>query len=384
MIKFEFSTAQKIIFGSGSISQIGKLASVFGKKCLLIYSQSAPWQQVQNELIITGLDSELLSVSGEPSDQSIQTHIEHIRSSKPELIIAIGGGSTLDFAKAVSALVTNPGDLFNYLEVVGKNEPIKNSPIPLIAIPTTAGTGTEVTKNAVLKIEDKNVKVSLRSEKMIPRLALIDPELTLSLSPETTASTGMDALVQLVEPFLSIRANSFTDSICREGIARIADSLPRAFQNPSDLTAREDMSYCSLSGGIALANAGLGAVHGFAAVLGGMYPIPHGVCCARLLPSVFKANHLAMRSRESMSPIYPRFAEISKLVTHDQNGKVEDGILWFERLCESLNIPRLSSFGIQIDKSDEIIEKVNAASSTKANPIQLTNDELNRVLEESI
>jgi alcohol dehydrogenase class IV len=384
MIHFEFSTAQKIIFGSGAIRQVGELAKLNGKTCLIVSSKNAPYAEIAERLNNSGLHHHSLFVKGEPTLKSVQNGIDYAKSCKVDLIIGVGGGSTLDSAKAISALLTNEGNLTDYLEVVGKNQPILNHAIPMIAIPTTAGTGTEVTRNAVLKVEDKSIKVSLRSEKMIPKIALIDPELTLSLTPEVTASTGMDALVQLIEPFVSLQANPMTDLYCREGIRRASNALENAYNHPDDLPSREEMSYSSLLGGMALANAGLGAVHGFAAVLGGIYPIPHGQCCARLLPSVYKNNYLAIMKRDPLSEKIFRFEEIAQIVTNDPKASFNDGIGWFQDICNKLNIPHLSKFGINMTNSTEIIKKVKSASSTKANPIQLNDDELIQILEESI
>lgn len=384
MKKFEFSTAQKIIFGNGSINQINKIAGSFGKSCLLISSKSAPYAKIEETLKASDIDYEILFVKGEPTLNGLQNNLDHLRSLKLDLIVGVGGGSVLDFAKAISALHTNRGNLLDYLEVVGKNQPLSNTPVPLIAIPTTAGTGTEVTRNAVIKIEDKGVKVSLRSEKMIPRIAIVDPELTLSLPPDVTASTGMDALVQLIEPYVSSRSNPMIDMVCKEGIGLIAKSLLTVYSQPGDLPSRENMAFSSLLGGMALANAGLGVIHGFAAVLGGKYPIPHGQCCARILPAAYKVNYLALKGCDPQSEKIARFLEISRIVTNNADALIDEGIAWFQELCKKLNIPRLGQFQISNKDAKEIIENVKNASSTKGNPIQLSGDELLQILEESL
>lgn len=211
------------------------------------------------------------------------------------MVIGLGGGSVLDAGKAIAALVTNLGNVFDYLEVIGKGQPLVNAPLPFIAIPTTAGTGTEVTRNAVLGSPAHGVKVSLRSPMMLPSLAIVDPELTYGLPPEITASSGLDALTQLIEPFVSVKANPMTDAICREGIRHAAKSLRTVYHNGADASAREGMSLASLFGGLALANAALGAVHGFAGPLGGMLNAPHGAICAKLLPLVMEVNIKVLR-----------------------------------------------------------------------------------------
>lgn len=384
MKNFEFSTASKIIYGCGSVKQVGALSSSFGRRLLIIISKSASLKSIE-DLLKSGFSKyEVYKVSGEPTYEAIENEIKTLRSIRPDVILAIGGGSTLDFAKVVSALMTNEGDLLDYLEVVGKNQPLVNSPIPMIAAPTTAGTGTEVTKNAVIKISDKAMKVSLRNEKLVPRIALIDPELTLDLPPQITASTGMDALVQLIEPFTSIKSNPFTDLFCIEGIKAISANLQKVYANPVDIQAREQMSFASLLGGLALANAGLGAVHGFAAVLGGMSPIPHGECCAGLLPAVFSANQKALLERDPQNPLLGKFDEISRLVTRHSKAKTSDGVKWFGALIKELKIPQISEYGITLADFPAIIDKVKSASSMKANPVQLTEEELNRILSESL
>ena len=208
-----------------------------------------------------------------------------------DTVIGFGGGAALDAAKAIAILMTNPGDVTDYLEIIGRGKTLTEPPVPCIAIPTTAGTGSEVTRNSVIASREERVKVSLRSPLMLPKVVVVDPELTYDLPPAITASTGVDALTQLIEPFVCSRANPLTDGLCQEGIERVARSLRRAFESagrgeaPADAAAREDMAVASLFGGLALANAGLGAVHGLAAPLGGMIGAPHGAVCAALLPS---------------------------------------------------------------------------------------------------
>lgn len=384
MQTFEFSTSSKIIFGCGSIKKIGNFAAGFGKRVLVINSKSAPSITVESELKGSQLKWESFQISGEPTYEKIEANIKLLRSIRPDVVIGIGGGSALDYAKTVSALITNEGDLLDYLEVVGKSQPLAFNPVPMIAIPTTAGTGTEVTKNAVIKLTEKGVKVSLRNEMLVPRVALIDPELTLDLPPQVTACTGMDALVQVIEPFLSQRSNPFTDLFCVAGIKIISANLLKAFSTPKDITAREQMSFGSLMGGLSLANAGLGAVHGFAAVLGGMYPIPHGECCACLLPAVFDINYKALLERDAHNPILGKFDDIAKLVTGNQKSRTADGIKWFGELNRKLNISTLSKYGIKKEDHSKIIEGVKVSSSMKANPVQLNEDELYRILRQSM
>ena len=310
--------------------------------------------------------------------------INKAEESKYELIIGFGGGSAIDAGKAIAALSTNPGNPMDYLEIIGKGQALRYPSLPFLAIPTTAGTGAEVTRNAVLSSPENRVKVSLRSSLILPKLALIDPKLTLSVPPSITASTGLDALTQCIEPFVTHFANPLTDGICRQGIQFAARSLLKAFEHGDNLAARIDMSLASLIGGLALANAKLGAVHGFAGPLGGMYPnIPHGVICGRLLPFVVETNVNALISREPESPALSRFQEIAKLTTGNSNANARDGIFWIKDLANQLEIPPLSKYGIVARDYSEIIEKSKQASSMKGNPIQLKDSELHFILDQA-
>ena len=300
------------------------------------------------------------------------------------MIIGLGGGSVLDAGKAIAALVTNPGDVFDYLEVIGKGQPLVNAPLPYIAIPTTAGTGSEVTRNAVIESTEQNVKVSLRSPLMLPQVALVDPELTYHLPPGITASSGLDALTQLIEPFVSVKANPLTDAICREGIHHTARSLRRAHENGADRDARAGMSLASLFGGMALANAALGTVHGFAGPLGGMLHAPHGALCARLLPFVMEANITALETRHPAHPALARYVEIAQILMGNKDATAHDGVKWTSKLVRALNISMLSSYGMSKENFPEAVEKTQKANSFKGNPIALNEEELILILEKAL
>ena len=288
---FDFSTPNRILFGNGTLQQAGGLAFNLGRRALLVIGKGgADPAPLIASLDAASVDWEKFTVAGEPDLNTASAGIQVGRSFEADFIIGFGGGSALDAAKAIAALLTNPGEPLDYLEVVGRGQPLTHLPLPVMAIPTTAGTGSEVTRNAVLSVPEQRVKVSLRHPAMLPRLALVDPELTLSLPPNITAATGMDALTQLIEPYVSIRANEMTDLFCLEGMRRVSISLVEAVENGRSLPARTNMSYASLLGGMALANAGLGAVHGLAAPIGGMFKAPHGAVCACLLPHVFRLN----------------------------------------------------------------------------------------------
>jgi alcohol dehydrogenase class IV len=292
----------------------------------------------------------------------------------------MGGGSVIDGGKAIAALMVNEGDPLDYLEVIGEGKPLVNPSIPLIAVPTTAGTGSEVTRNAVLASHEHRVKVSLRSSFLLPTVALVDPELTRDLPPELTASTGMDALTQVLEPFVSKMSNPFTDIFCKEGLKRIARSFVRAFEDGADIAAREDMAFASLLGGLALANAKLGAVHGFAGPLGGMISGPHGAICARLLPRVMEVNIRALEDRAPASEALVRYQEIARILAQRLSATGKDGVDWVRELSDRLGIRPLRDFGLEKRHIPVVIEKASRSSSMKGNPIALTETEMEEIL----
>jgi len=370
-MNFEFATAGQILFGNGTLAQAAPAAARFGRRALVVIDRdSEQAQKLLSSLRGAGVEGERFVFSGEPTVVGACAAAKQARATKCELIIGFGGGSAIDMAKAAAALMTNLGDPLDYLEVIGKGLPLANRPAPCIAIPTTAGTGAEVTKNAVLASPEHKVKVSMRHPLMIPDLAIVDPECTLSMPPAVTAATGLDALTQLLEAFISKKANPLTDGFCREGLPRAVRSLRRAFENGSDLKAREEMALASLFGGLALANAGLGAVHGFAGPLGGMFAAPHGMVCAALLPHVMKANLLAMDDRSRLE----EFA----VLTGGQTA--EEGINWLAGLCRDLLVSPLSALGVTENDFPAIVEKSKNSSSMKGNPVELTDRELIQIL----
>jgi alcohol dehydrogenase class IV len=297
-----------------------------------------------------------------------------------DLVIAIGGGSVIDAGKAIAAIATNGGEPFDFLEVVGKGQAMTARPLPFIAVPTTSGTGSEVTRNAVLGSPEHGVKASLRSPLMLPLVAVVDPELTYGLPSEITAYTGLDALTQLIEPYVSSRANPLVDAFCVEGIRRAAGALRRAYHDGADKEARRDMALASLFGGLALANAGLGVVHGFASPLGGQWKAPHGALCAAVLPHGMAANVSALRARASQHPALERYATIARLLTCQSGAGAEEGIEWVRELCAALNVPALRAWGINEPDLPGIVERAETASSMKANPIPLTQEELLKIV----
>jgi alcohol dehydrogenase class IV len=381
---FEFATAQRIIFGNGKIEELGIVAAPFGGPALVVIGQSKERAQVAlNALATADIEPQLFQVSGEPTIELVEEGMETARETNCQLVISFGGGSVIDTGKAIAALLTNGDDPMDFLEVIGRGKPITQAPLPFIAIPTTAGTGSEVTRNAVLASTEHQVKVSLRNPMMLPKVAIVDPELTLSLPPAITASTGLDALTQVIEPYISIKRNPITDAVCLQGMWYAANSLPVVYQDGQDLLAREAMATASMMGGLALANAGLGAVHGFAGPFGGMFHAPHGSICAALLSESIAINLQALREREPENPALERFDDLANILTGDPTATPEDAIQWLEDLVADLEIPPLRTFGVQKDDFPSLIEKARVSSSMKGNPIELTADEMQEILERS-
>jgi alcohol dehydrogenase class IV len=333
-----------------------------------------------DELATRGIETLTFAVAGEPTTVTVREAVGYAMKAGCDLIIGFGGGSALDAGKAAAALLTNNGDPEDFLEVIGKGKQLTRPSAPYIAIPTTAGTGSEVTRNAVLASPERRVKVSMRSQLMLPRLALIDPELTYDLPPEITATTGLDALTQLIEPYTSSRANPITDAFCHDGMHRVARSLALAFRRGDDGAAREDMALASVLGGLALSNAGLGIVHGMAGPIGGKFLAPHGAICARLLPYAMEANITALQKRLPKSEALRRYDEIARNLTGSGMAKASDGVEWVKELSRYLGIRSLATYGMSQEDFPELIERADRASSTKGNPVQLTRDEMLQIL----
>jgi len=383
-MKFEFATSDQIIFGEGSLESVGEFALKCGTKALVIVgSGSVPNERLLQILKAVSIESAVYRVDSEPDIQKINQGLDLSKIKKCDFVIGFGGGSVLDSAKAIAALMNNPGDVMDYLEVIGSGKQIKNHPAPMIALPTTAGTGTEVTRNAVISSSEFRVKVSMRSPLMIPTVAIVDPELTYNMPPSVTASTGMDALTQVIEAFVSSRANPMTDAIAREGIKRAGRSLLIAYRNGRDKAARQDMALTSLFGGLALANCGLGAVHGFAGPIGGMFNAPHGEICASLLPYVMKFNVMEICKMDGMQETRSRFRDVAGWLTGDSEASIEDGVGWLVQLASDLKIPGLRDIGIRKEDFDQIIEKSKVSSSMKKNPVQLDDKMLKAILMEA-
>ena len=384
-MKFEFATAARIVFGPGTLAEAGQLAGEWGRRATVVTGRNpARAQPLLAYLAAAGIATEVVTIGHEPSTDDVARGVASARAFRADSVIGFGGGSAIDAAKAIAGLLTNDGSPLDYLEVVGQGRPLSRPAAPWMAIPTTAGTGAEVTRNAVLSVPGRGVKASLRSPHLLARVALVDPELTLDLPSALTASTGLDALTQLLEAYVCNRANPMTDAICAAGIPRAAQALPVACRDGHDLAARTDLALASLWSGRALANAGLGAVHGFAAPVGGLYPAPHGAVCAALLAPVMAANIRALRSRAPQSLALARYTEIACWLTGRNDASHERGVEWVRALVTALGIPRLSAYGIAPAQVPEIVARAQQASSMKANPVVLTAEELSAALAEAI
>jgi alcohol dehydrogenase class IV len=385
MPTFEYSTASRIIFGPGTIDKAGKIIAALGRSCLLVTGGNpSRAKRLSKELERERVEYEIFSVPGEPSIGTIDEGVSIARNAKHAAIVGFGGGSAIDSAKAIAGLVSNEGHVIDYLEVIGGGKPLRAPGLPCIAIPTTAGTGAEVTKNSVLSSPEHRQKVSLRSPFLLPSVAIVDPDLTLDLPPDITASTGLDAFTQVLEPYVSVRSNPFTDALCRDALPRAARSLEQCYNKGDDRAAREEMALCSLFGGLALANAGLGAVHGFAGAIGGMFSAPHGAVCAALLPSVIRKNIEALKNRAPNNPALPRYDEIAVIVTGNRSAKAIDAAAWTSDLCQRLDIKPLGAYGMKESDIPIVAEMSTKASSMKGNPIVLDLEELSEILHQAL
>lgn len=383
---FQFSRTPSIHFGLGKIRVLPELLKPYGPELLVVTGKGAllrsrQWEQLQERLRGANLRCHHYSVVGEPNPQVVDRAVEEFAAENIGSIVAIGGGSVLDAGKAIAAMWGKKESVRAYLEEVGDKEH-DGSTLPLFAIPTTGGTGSEATKNAVLsEVGPDGFKRSLRHDHFVPRFAVIDPELAMTVPPEVTARSGMDAFTQLLESYLSTHASGLTDMVAWEGLRYVKRSLLRASREGRDLDARSDMAYAALLSGISLANAGLGTVHGYASSLGGRFPIPHGVVCATLMGPV---NRITFSHLSKDSPAFERYANVGALFAgHSDRSRDYYGRFLINLIAEwteELNIPRLGEFGVTAEDLPAIAEN----TGNKYNPVTLTAEERLRVLEERL
>jgi alcohol dehydrogenase class IV len=385
VVQFQLAIPGDIRFGTGRVSELpAGLADLGASRVLIVTGRTTTRADgIRSALQQAGISSVVLGVATEPSIERVRAAVDVILETRCDAVLGFGGGSALDVAKAVAVLATSGTDPMDHLEVIGAGRPIERPGLPCIAVPTTAGTGSEVTRNSVLS--GGGVKASLRSPLLLPKVALVDPDLLVGVPKPTIAASGMDALSQLIEPLLSQRANPFTDALARDGIRRSARSLRRAYQDGmQDAEVREDLAMASLFSGICLANAGLGAVHGLAAAAGARLSAPHGAVCAAVLAAAMEVNLHALGERAPDHPAVQRIAEVATLLTGRPDARAEDAIGWLQELTATLSIPGLATYGLDQDHIAELVKAAQRASSMRGNPIELDDNEVTEIVTRSL
>jgi len=380
MSRFDFFKTPRIVFGRGRVAELPELVAPLGRRALVVYNgdelgAGGPLDRAVDLLDEASVDVNVFRQKGEPRVADVERGVAAARDAGCDFLVGLGGGSAIDCAKAVAGVLANGGSPLDYMEVIGKGQALTRPATPWVAVPTTAGTGAEVTRNAVVGEPSRKFKASLRSELLLPKVALVDPELGVKLPPPVTAASGMDALCQLVESYTSTSASAMTDALALKGIELAARSLRRAYRDGADLEAREDMALAALLSGITLTNAGLGAVHGFAAPIGANFPIPHGVVCAALLPHVTGANVRALQSQSSTHPTLARYAAAASMLGPGAS-TAEAAAGAMADLARDLSIPRLSNCGLNQSDVAEMVALARKSSSMKYNPVALSDDEL--------
>jgi alcohol dehydrogenase class IV len=386
---FQFSKLPLIYFGQGKSDLLTGLIKKYGNVILLVTDQnsfinSSFGGELVNSFREQGITYHHVIVDSEPSPEIIDDATRKFKKEDIRIVVGIGGGSVLDAAKAISAMMYKDESVKEYLEGVGTRDH-PGTKLPFIALPTTSGTGSEATKNAVLsRTGEKGFKKSLRHENLVPDIAVVDPKLTVSCSPAITAAAGMDCFTQLTESFLSTKSCEYTDTLAWEGLKAIRSSLLRSYLNGADIGARSDMSFAALTSGICLANAGLGAVHGFASSIGGVFVIPHGVLCGTLMASANSIIVKELRKHTIDSPALKKYASLGRLFLGDE-GKSDDyytdGFIGhLNELTSNLKLPRLNQFGIETKDIQSICENTDI----KNNPVSLSHEDLSEILSNRI
>lgn len=380
MQPFALTTPARILFGRGRAADLPTLVAGYGKRIIVVRSGSVAWADTCIDALgDLGCAVCVIRSTGEPDLPQLDAALTTARDHQPDCVLAIGGGATLDLGKALAALIPAQNAPLTYLEGVGNGQPLDHTPLPFIACPTTAGTGAEATKNAVIGVPDHARKVSLRDDRMLAALALIDPALTDHCPRKVTLASGLDAITQVIEPYLSCRANPLTDALCRDAIPRGLRALAVLMQR-EDPGARNDMALASLCGGIALANAGLGAVHGFAGVIGGRFGTPHGAICGRLLAPVLRLNEAAVAPEQDTA----RYTEIRQWISNAFGGTADDAFDTLERWTDMQGLQPLSALMNATADLDQIARDSAGSSSMKANPVVLTPGQLAALLGDTL
>ena len=385
MIRIDLAVPADVRFGAGRVSEVPAALAALGANRVLVVTgrTTARADAVRSMLTEAGISSIAFGVATEPSIERVRAAVALVAEAGCDAVLGFGGGSALDVGKAAAVLATSGADPLDHLEVIGGGRPLTRPGLPCVAVPTTAGTGSEVTRNSVLS--GGGVKASLRSPLMLPKVAIIDPDLLTGVPRPTIAASGMDALSQLIEPLLSRRANPFTDALARDGMRRSARSLSRAYQEGmEDPGVREDLALASLFGGLCLANSGLGAVHGLAAAAGARLSAPHGAVCAAVLAAAMDVNLRALHHRAPEHQALARMTEVASLLTGQPDATPEEAIAWLQDLTTALSIPGLASYGLNHDGISEVVTAAQSASSMRGNPIDLSDEEVSEIVTRSL
>lgn len=378
---FQFMTATRIIFGEGAFQDSLSVINQFGYSVLLVTGKDKQRAiPLLNYLKAQNMRYQHVAINGEPNITMVEETAIIGRKFKPDMVIAIGGGSVLDMGKALAAIIPNQGNVYDYVEVVGRNVPLKAKPLSFIAIPTTASTGSEVTRNAVLKSGQDKVKVSLRSPDMLADVAIIDPTLTYGTDPYTSGRGAMDAFTHLMEAYVCGAPNPLTDMVCEEGLRRLSQSIIAGCKEDNH-SARSDLAFAALLGGMAITNAKLGAAHGLASALGGKLDAPHSVITARLAPYVMLENINAARKAGRVDVIN-RYRKLAHLVTGRANANEHDGVLWVRMILEQLDLPSLSQFGVCQTSFEQVASDALKSVAIKGNPLPLNEERLVYILKQ--
>ena len=388
-MQFEFLPTPRIFFGPKQFQKIGLLVKEFGSRLLVVASGSALNSPETRETLTVSISKHNIEfdtflIKGEPTIELIDLGVQRAEEFKPNVIIGLGGGSAVDASKAIAGLLINGGSARDYMEVIGKGSVITQPSLPIIAVPTTAGTGSEVTKNAVILAKEEKFKASIRSSYLVPKIAIIDPRLMVTVPPSVTATCGMDALTQLIEAYTSNKSQPLTDAFALLGVEKASKSLLICYKNGQSLEAREDMALASFLSGVCLANAGLGAVHGFASPMGGLQ-IPHGVICSALLAPTIETNIKELTKMDPNNVTLAKYAKLGKIVSRISSTSIPEAhsalIDYLKQLTKELNIPTLSEYGMTESDIHIIVEKTKKASSMRYNPIKLGEDSLTNILQ---
>ncbi len=378
---FQFMTATRIIFGEGALRDSLTVINQFGYSVLLVTGKDRQRAiPILNYLKAQNMRYQHVAIDGEPNITMVEETAVIGRKFKPDMVVAIGGGSVLDMGKALAAIIPNQGNVYDYVEVVGRNVPLKAKPLTFIAIPTTASTGSEVTRNAVLKSGQDKVKVSLRSPEMLADVAIVDPTLTYGTDLYTSGRGAMDAFTHLMEAYVCGDPNPLTDMVCEEGLRRLSQSVIAGCKE-DNYNARADLSFAALLGGMAITNAKLGAAHGLASALGGKLDAPHSVITARLAPHVMQENINAAK-KSGRADVVDRYRKIAQIVTNRTNANEHDGVLWVSMVLDKLELPSLGKFGVCQTSFEQVAKDALKSMAIKGNPLPLNQERLIYILKQ--